>query len=105
MDSGKLNSVRILLHRSTTGNNYYVRILSTIDRELLKPNASVALQKVSSALVDVLPPEADSSISMLKYVQSGWHTAVKKFSSWLVRLCFCVVLFGIHSGSWPFFQC
>lgn len=50
---------------STTGNNYYVRILSTIDRELLKPNASVALQKVSSALVDVLPPEADSSISML----------------------------------------
>jgi 26S proteasome regulatory subunit T3 len=27
---------------STTGSNYYVRILSTIDRELLKPSASVA---------------------------------------------------------------
>ena len=42
---------------STTGSNYYVRILSTIDRELLKPSASVALHKHSNALVDVLPPE------------------------------------------------
>ena len=41
------------------------RILSTLDRELLKPSASVALHKHSNALVDVLPPEADSSISML----------------------------------------
>ena len=47
------------------GSNYYVRILSTVDRELLKPSASVALHKHSDALVDVLPPEADSSITML----------------------------------------
>lgn len=50
---------------STTGPNCYVRILSTIDRELLKPNASVALHRHSNSVVDVLPPEADSSISML----------------------------------------
>lgn len=50
---------------STTGSNYVVRILSTIDRELLKPSSSVALHRHSNALVDVLPPEADSSISML----------------------------------------
>jgi len=50
---------------STTGSNKYVRILSTIDRELLKPSASVALHRHSSALVDVLPPEADSSIQMM----------------------------------------
>lgn len=50
---------------STTGSSYYVRILSTIDRELLKPNASVALHRHSHALVDVLPPEADSSIQLL----------------------------------------
>ena len=50
---------------STTGSNYYVRILSTIDRELLKPSASVALHKHSNALVDILPPESDSSITML----------------------------------------
>jgi 26S proteasome regulatory subunit T3 len=31
----------------------------------LKPSASVALHKHSNALVDVLPPEADSSITML----------------------------------------
>ena len=49
-----------------SGSNYYVRILSTIDRELLKPSASVALHKHSNALVDVLPPEADSSITMLQ---------------------------------------
>ncbi|TQD80805.1 hypothetical protein C1H46_033640 [Malus baccata] len=41
------------------------RILSTMNRELLKPSASVALHRLSNALVDVLPPEADSSISLL----------------------------------------
>jgi 26S proteasome regulatory subunit T3 len=49
----------------TTGGSYYVRILSTIDREDLKPSASVALDRHSHALVDVLPPEADSTISLL----------------------------------------
>lgn len=42
-----------------------VRILSTLDRELLKPSSSVALHRHSNALVDILPPEADSSIAML----------------------------------------
>ncbi|KAJ1506764.1 26s proteasome regulatory subunit 6B [Coelomomyces lativittatus] len=51
---------------STTGSNYLVRILSTIDRELLKPSTTVALHRHSNALVDVLPPEADSSIQMLQ---------------------------------------
>merc|ERR1719198_1549107 len=50
---------------STTGSNYYVRILSTINREQLKPGSSVALHRHSNAVVDVLPPEADSAISML----------------------------------------
>ena len=50
---------------STTGSNYYVRILSTLNRELLRPSASVALHRHSNALVYILPPEADSSISLL----------------------------------------
>jgi len=50
---------------STTGSNYYIRILSTIDRELLKPSSSVALHRHSNALVDVLPPESDSSIQLM----------------------------------------
>ncbi|KAL6551263.1 26s proteasome regulatory subunit 6B [Orobanche minor] len=50
---------------STTWSDYYVRILSTINRELLKPSASVALHLHSNALVDVLAPEDDSSISLL----------------------------------------
>ncbi|RKP08599.1 26S protease regulatory subunit 6B, partial [Thamnocephalis sphaerospora] len=51
---------------STTSSNYMVRILSTIDKELLKPSSSVALHRHSNALVEVLPPEADSSIAMLQ---------------------------------------
>ncbi|XP_029654722.1 26S proteasome regulatory subunit 6B-like [Octopus sinensis] len=51
---------------STTGSNYYVKILSIIDRELLRTGCSVALHKHSNALVNVLPPEADSSIMMLR---------------------------------------
>lgn len=50
---------------STTGSNYYVRVLSTIDREQLKPSASVALHKQSNCLVDLVPPEADSTITMM----------------------------------------
>mmetsp|Transcript_13315 Transcript_13315/g.11804 ORF Transcript_13315/g.11804 Transcript_13315/m.11804 type:complete len:142 (+) Transcript_13315:63-488(+) len=51
---------------STTGTNYYVRVLSTLNREELKPNASVALHRHSHAVVDILPPETDSAIQMMK---------------------------------------
>lgn len=70
----------LVLH---SGSNYYVRILSTIDRELLKPNASVALHKHSNALVDVLPPEADSSIMMLtsgKQISEGLRASFNSSS-------------------------
>ena len=64
--------------QSTTGMMSYVRILSTIDREKLKVGCSIALHKLSQAVVDVLPPEADSSIQMLGaddkviYTGSSW---------------------------------
>jgi len=50
---------------STAGPNSVVKILSTVDRELLVPNTTVALHRHSSAIVDVLPPEADSSIPVV----------------------------------------
>jgi 26S proteasome regulatory subunit T3 len=50
---------------STTGQTYFTRILSTLNREELKPNTSIALHRHSSAVVDILPPEADSTISMM----------------------------------------
>ncbi|KAJ1724228.1 26S proteasome regulatory subunit 6B [Coemansia erecta] len=50
---------------STAGSTYFARILSTIDRELLKPNTSISLHRHSNAVVEVLPPEADSSIALL----------------------------------------
>jgi 26S proteasome regulatory subunit T3 len=54
---------------STTGTNYYVRVLSTLNREELKPNASVALHRHSHAVVDILPPETDSAIQMMKMTE------------------------------------
>lgn len=50
---------------STAGSTYYVRILSTLDREELKPNSSTALHRHSHAVVEALPPEADSSIQSM----------------------------------------
>ena len=72
---------------STTGSNYYVRILSTIDRELLKPSASVALHKHSNALVDVLPPEADSSITMLGADEKVLLSLIRTTQRFI--FCFC----------------
>ena len=54
---------------STSGTTYYVRILSTLDREELKPNSSIALHRHSHAVVDILPPEADSSIQMMQMTE------------------------------------
>lgn len=50
---------------STDGYTLHVRALSTANRELLKPSSSVALHRHSSALLEVLPPEAHSSVSLL----------------------------------------
>ena len=50
---------------STAGSNYYVRVLSTLDREKLKPNSSVALHRHAHSVVDILPPEADSTIQAM----------------------------------------
>jgi len=50
---------------STAGSTYYVRVLSTLDREKLKPNTSVALHRHSHSVVDILPPESDSSIQLM----------------------------------------
>ena len=51
---------------STAGSNYYVRVLSTLNRELLKPSSSIALHRHSHSVVDILPNETDSSIQLLQ---------------------------------------
>lgn len=51
---------------STTGTSYLVRVLSTLDRELLKPNTSVAMHRYAHSVVDVLPPESDSTIQAMQ---------------------------------------
>lgn len=55
--------------QSTTGTTYYVRVLSTLDREKLKPNSSVALHRHAHSVVDILPPEADSTIQAMQMTE------------------------------------
>jgi len=50
---------------STTGNNYLVKIISTIDERKLKLNCSVALHRNSNALVNSLDDEGDSGINIV----------------------------------------
>jgi len=54
---------------SPSGSPVYCRVMSTIDRQLLKTNASVAMHRYSQAIVEVLPPDADSTISMLQMTE------------------------------------
>ncbi len=42
-----------------------VKILSTLDREMLRNGATVAMHRHSNAVVEILPPEADSSIALM----------------------------------------
>lgn len=66
---------------------------STIDREQLKPGCSVALHRHSHSIVDTLPPEADSSISLMTMGEKPDVTYSVIFSS--------LFLYEIHSrGYW-----
>lgn len=42
-----------------------MRVLSTLNREELKPNSSIALHRHSHSVVDILPSETDSSIQLM----------------------------------------
>lgn len=61
---------------STTGQTYYVRILSTINRELLKPNSSIALHRISTSVVDVLPPEVGAKNTCFPFVLKSVSVAL-----------------------------
>jgi 26S proteasome regulatory subunit T3 len=47
----------------------FVRVLSTLNREDLKPNAQVAVHRASNAVVDILPPDSDTSVQMMKMTE------------------------------------
>lgn len=61
-----LSSYNNITIGSTAGSNYFVRILSTLDREVLKANTSVALHRHSHSVVEILPPESDSTIQLMQ---------------------------------------
>jgi len=41
-------------------------VLSILDREKLKTNATIGMHKSANTVVDILPPEADSTIQMMQ---------------------------------------
>lgn len=54
---------------SSGGSNYFVRVLSTLDREKLKVSTSIAMHRHSQAVVDILPPESDAAIQMMQVTE------------------------------------
>jgi len=54
---------------SNSGSTFYVRVLSILDREDLKPNQRVALHRSSHAVVDILPADTDAAVSMMKMTE------------------------------------
>ena len=69
---------------STTGSNYFVRILSTLNRELLKPSSSVALHRHSNALVDILPPRRTPA-SRCSPTPSARTSSTATWAAWTCR--------------------
>ncbi|EJW02905.1 26S proteasome subunit P45 family protein [Edhazardia aedis USNM 41457] len=55
-----------IISSSSTGTHSLVKIVSSVDHELLKPGASVALHRHSNAVVAVLPPESDSAVRVVE---------------------------------------
>ncbi|KAI9896946.1 hypothetical protein N3K66_007968 [Trichothecium roseum] len=51
---------------STTGPEYYVSIMSFVDKDLLEPGASVLLHHKSVSIVGVLTDDADPIVSVMK---------------------------------------
>ena len=51
--------------QTTSGSSYYVRVLSTIDKEALKPGCSVAMHRHSNSIVDILPADSDTSVQLM----------------------------------------
>ncbi|PBP28719.1 hypothetical protein BUE80_DR000422 [Diplocarpon rosae] len=51
---------------STTGPEYYVSIMSFVDKDLLEPGASVLLHHKSVAIVGVLTDDADPLVTVMK---------------------------------------
>jgi 26S proteasome regulatory subunit T2 len=51
---------------SATGPEYYVSIMSFVDKDLLEPGASILLHHKSVAVVGVLTDDADPSVSVMK---------------------------------------
>jgi 26S proteasome regulatory subunit T3 len=56
-----------IIGSATSG--HLVRVLSTLNKEELKPNSQVAIHRSFKCVVDILPPEQDTGVSMMKMTE------------------------------------
>uniref|UniRef100_A0A7S0VPH9 AAA+ ATPase domain-containing protein n=1 Tax=Hemiselmis tepida TaxID=464990 RepID=A0A7S0VPH9_9CRYP len=60
----QIDSQRALVN-SSNGSNYLVHILSTLEKEKLKPNLSIALHRNSNSIVGIFEEDSDFKINIL----------------------------------------
>ncbi|ABW97996.1 prsS6 (nucleomorph) [Hemiselmis andersenii] len=60
----QIDSKRALVN-SSNGSNYLVHILSTLEKEKLKPNLSIALHRNSNSIVGIFQDDSDFKINIL----------------------------------------
>lgn len=60
---------------STVGPEYYVAIMSFVDKTQLEPGCSVLLHNKTNAVVGILSDEADPMVSVMK-VSGCWRQSV-----------------------------
>jgi len=64
----KIDSKRALVN-SSNGSNYLVHILSTLEKEKLKPNLSIALHRNSNSIVGIFEDDSDFKINILDPIE------------------------------------
>lgn len=95
---------------SATGPEYYVSILSFVDKDLLEPGCSVLLHNKNHAIVGVLGDDVDPMVSVMKLDKApqesyadvgGLETQIQEIK---VRfLSFFLFLLSSGSSSWMWY--
>lgn len=91
---------------SATGPEYYVNILSFVDKDLLEPGCSVLLHHKVMSVVGVLGDDTDPMVSVMKldkaptesYADIGGLDQVSREQNFLVPFCNSELISRLPSG-------
>lgn len=85
---------------SSTGPEYYVSIMSFVDKDLLEPGCSVLLHHKAMAIVGVLQDDTDPMVSMMKVDKAPTESYADIGGMWDHEF----VSDGIQADHFPFCQ-